>query len=118
MTVAGSGSTLGLLTDGTYATSRAGGTGEVVYSDGSTQSFTVTDPDWSFGPLTASDRLAVTTSYHNLAGTGRVNRTAYVFFHAVPLDAAKTVAAVILPTVGNHATGGTPALHVFAIAVG
>jgi hypothetical protein len=118
ITVTGSGSTLGLLTVGTYATNRAGGTGEVVYSDGSTQSFTLTDPDWSFGPLTASDRVAVTTSYHNLAGTGRINRTAYIFFHAIPLDAAKTVAAVILPAVSNHATGGTPSLHVFAIAVG
>jgi hypothetical protein len=118
ITVTGSGSTLGLLTVGTYATSRAGGTGEVVYSDGTTQSFTLTDPDWSFGSLAASDRVAVTTSYHNLAGTGRVNRTAYLFFHAIPLDGAKTVAAVILPAVGNHATGGTPALHVFAIAVG
>lgn len=118
ITITGSGHSLGLLTDGTYATSRAGGTGQVVYSDGSTQPFTLTDPDWSFGPLTASDQTAVTTSYHNLAGTGRVNRTASVFFHAIPLDATKTVAAVVLPTVGNHATGGTPALHVFAIAVG
>jgi hyaluronoglucosaminidase len=118
ITVTGSGSTLGLLTIGSYATSRVGGTGEVVYSDGSTQPFTITDPDWQFGPLTSGDHIAVTTSYHNLAGTGRISRTAYIFFHAVPLNTSKTVAAVILPTVSDHATGGTPSLHVFAIAVG
>lgn len=118
ITVTGSGSTLGLLTDGSYATSRVGGAGEVVYSDGSTQSFTITDPDWQDGPVTSSDNVAVTTTYHNLAGTGTVNSTAYIFFHAIPIDSAKTVAAVILPTVSSTATGGTPSLHVFAIAVG
>jgi hypothetical protein len=118
ITVTGSGSTLGLLTTGTYATARAGGTGEVVYSDGSTQSFTLTDPDWGFGPVTASDQVAVSTTYHNLSGTGVITRMGDIFFHAIPLDAGKTVAAVILPTVSSHATGGTPSLHVFAIAVG
>ena len=119
ITVTGSGSTLGLLTLGSYASaSRVGGTGEVIYTDGSTQQYTLTDPDWQFGPLTANDQVAVTTTYHNLAGAGQVHRAAYIFFHAVPVDASKTVAAVILPTVSNHATGGTPSLHVFAIAVG
>jgi hyaluronoglucosaminidase len=118
ITVGGSGSTLGLLTLASYATSRVGGTGEVIYTDGSTQPFTITDPDWQFGPLTANDQVAVTTTYHNLAGTGQVRRSAYIFFHAVPLSASKTVAAVILPTVSNHATGGTPSLHVFAVGVG
>lgn len=118
ITVTGSGSTLGLLTTGTYATNRVGGTGEVVYSDGSTESFTLTDPDWMDGPVTSADQVAVTTTYHNLAGTGVITRDADIFFHAIPLDASKTVAAVILPTVSNQATGGTPSLHVFAIAVG
>ena len=118
VTVSGSGSTLGLLTVGSYATNRAGGAGEVIYTDGSTQPFTITDPDWQFGPFTSNDQIAVTTTYHNLAGVGQVNRPADIMFHAVPIDASKTVAAVILPTVSSHSTGGTPSMHVFAIAVG
>jgi hypothetical protein len=46
-----------------------------------------------------------------------VNRKAYLYFHAIPLDPGKTVASVTLPGIGNHTTGGTPALHVFAIAI-
>jgi hypothetical protein len=35
----------------------------------------------------------------------------------VPLDPAKTVESVTLPTIGDHTTGGTPALHVFGLAI-
>jgi hypothetical protein len=118
VTVTGSGSQLGLLTAGSYATNRVGGTATVVYTDGSTTTASITDPDWQFGPFTAADKLAVTTTYHNLAGSGKITRPAYISFHSIPLDPTKTVAAVVLPTVSNHTTGGTPSLHVFAVAVG
>jgi hypothetical protein len=50
---------------------------------------------------------------------GRVNRAAHRYFHGVPLDAVKQDGRVRHPPpIGDHATGGTPAWHVFAIAIG
>ena len=113
--LAGSGQTLGLLTTGTYFPPP--GTVTVTYTDGTTSTATITDTDWQASPPQGSE-VAVTTTYHNWTGSGRVNRDAYLYFHAVPLDPSKTVASVTLPAIGDHATGGTPALHVFAMAIG
>jgi hypothetical protein len=112
--LSGSGHTLGLLTTGTYFPPAAQVT--VTYTDGTTTSGTVGDTDWQAAPPSGSD-VALTTSYHNWTGTGRVNRNAYLYFHAIALDPGKTVASVTLPVIGDHTTGGTPALHVFAIAI-
>jgi hypothetical protein len=40
-----------------------------------------------------------------------------VFFAGVPLQAGKTVSAVILPNVGSAVASGTPTMHVFAVAL-
>ncbi len=109
-----SGSRLGLLTVGTYGPIT--GTGTVTYTDGSTQPFTITDPDWQVPTLPSGTDVALTTTYHHYAGT-TINRNAYIFFHGVDLDASKTVASVTLPAVSDHATGGTASIHVFAVAV-
>jgi hypothetical protein len=113
--ISGSGQALGLLTTGTYFP--PAGTVTVTYTDGTTTSGSIDDTDWQAAPPTGSD-VAVTTTYHNWTGAGRVNRNAYIYFHKIPLDLSKTVASVTLPAIGDHATGGTPALHVFAIAIG
>jgi hypothetical protein len=112
--VAGSGHTLGLLTTGTYFPPP--GTLTVTYTDATTTTATISDTDWQAAPPAGSD-VAITTTYHNWTGAGRVNRNAYIYFHAIPLDPAKTVASITLPAIGDHATGGTPALHVFAVAL-
>lgn len=113
--LSGSGHTLGLLTTGTYFP--PAGTVTVTYTDGSTTTGTISDTDWQAAPPAGSD-VAVTTSYHNWTGAGRVYRNGYLYFHAVQLDPAKTVASVTLPVISDHTTGGTPSLHVFAVAVG
>lgn len=113
--LSGSGRTLGLLTTGTYFPPP--GTVTVTYTDGTTSTATIADTDWQTSPPQGSD-VAITTTYHNWTGAGRVNRNTYLYFHAIPLDPAKTVASVTLPGIGDHTTGGTPALHVFAIAIG
>ena len=77
---------------------------------------TISDPDWQAAPPAGSD-VAVTTTYHNWTGSGRVNRNAYLYLHTVALDPAKSVASVTLPTIGDHTVGGTPALHVFGLAI-
>ncbi len=106
------GGRLGLLTVGTYGP--IGGKGTVRYTDGTTQEYSVTDPDWQVPSLPPDADPAVTMPYHNLAGTGRVDRKTYVFFHGVDLDPSKTVASVNLPAVSSTARGG---VHVFAMAV-
>jgi hypothetical protein len=113
--LSGSGTVLGLLTTGTYFPPP--GTVTVTYTDGTSTSRTVADTDWQAAPPAGSD-VAITTTYHNWTGAGRVNRYAYVYFHGIPLDPGKTVASVTLPAISDHATGGTPALHVFALAIG
>ena len=113
--IGASGSRLGLLTVGTYGPIT--GTGAVTYTDGSTQPFTITDPDWQVPTLPPGTDVALTTTYHHYAGM-TINRNAYIFFHGVDLDASKTVASVTLPAVGDQATGGTASIHVFSLAIG
>ncbi|WP_063770710.1 fibronectin type III domain-containing protein [Streptacidiphilus carbonis] len=106
----GSGTTLGFLAAGT---SGAGaGTGEIVYTDGSTQSYTVTVPDWYATPPAGSD-VAIATAYRNRAGNVQQVHATNVYYTGVPLTAGKTVAMVVLPA----PTPASGALHVFALAV-
>ncbi|HJP76057.1 MAG TPA: family 20 glycosylhydrolase [Pseudonocardiaceae bacterium] len=108
----GSGHTLGFLLSGAYGP--VGGTGTLTYTDGSTAPFSVSAPDWQVIPAGAN--VAVSTSYHNLAGTGKVNRTTDLFYDTVPLDPGKELAMITLPaTTGPSAKS---ALHVFAVATG
>jgi Fibronectin type III domain/NPCBM-associated, NEW3 domain of alpha-galactosidase len=110
----GSGATLGFLLTASYGP--ASGTGQVVYADGSTQSFTIAAPDWFSGGT--SPDIAITTPYRNRPA-GRDNHPVYVFYAAVPLQAGKTVAAVVLPDVsGATPQARVPSLHVFAAAIG
>jgi hypothetical protein len=53
-------------------------------------------------------------TYRNRAGN---TQAITVFALAVPLAAGKTLAGVVLPDLGAAATSGSPARHVFAVAV-
>jgi len=86
--MSGSGTTLGLVGTGDYGT--ASGTGTVIYTDGTTEPFTLTFPDW----------------WANTTPPG------------VPLQAGKTVKYVTLPDVSEGATQGQTAMHIFAIGIG
>jgi len=103
----GSGTTLGFLVTAAYGT--AGGTGTVVYTDGTTQEFTLTSPDWFGG----SGDVAFQAAYRNRQGD-----TTYQGIVGVPLQAGKTTSRVRLPAGSSTATAGTPSLHVFAMARG
>jgi hypothetical protein len=110
----GTGGTLGMLVTATYGP--ASGTGRIRYTDGTSDPFTVTVPDWVSGRT--SPDIAVTAPYRNRP-TGPDAHPVCVFFVSVPLAVGKTVSTVILPP-GNGAvpTAHVPALHVFAVAVG
>jgi hypothetical protein len=59
--------------------------------------------------------VAVSSTYQNRPGNTTYAHTADIFSVTVPLNPAKTLAAVLLPAVGSLASG-TPALHIFAMA--
>lgn len=114
--MSGTGSTLGFLVTGTYGT--ASGTGTIDYTDGTTQSFTLTAPDWYATPP-AGSVAAITSAYRNAPGNGKDQHPVVVFDVSVPLQAGKTLEAVILPDVSSSPpTAGVTALHVFAVGIG
>jgi alpha-galactosidase len=115
LTLSATGATLGFLATATYGP--ASGTGTVSYSDGTTQPFTLDVPDWYAAPPSGSDP-AITMTYRNRGGNVQQAHQINVYYVSVPLQAGKTVTGLTLPTVSGSVTSGSPAMHIFAIAVG
>ena len=57
-------------------------------------------------------------TYRNRPGNTQQSHTVSVYFAAVPLQAGKTPAYVLLPDISAAATSGTPSMHMFAMSVG
>jgi len=112
ITMSGSG-TLGFLVSASYGP--VSGTGTITYTDGSTQSYTLTSPDWWSTTPPTGGALAISSAYQNRPGNTTYATSGNIFSETVALTAGKTVASVTLPP-GGALTSGTPALHVFAIA--
>jgi hypothetical protein len=94
------------------------GTAVVTYTDGSTQSLSLSFSDWTLNGGSASvqsgNTIAVTTSYRNSQSGTADQVKSYVFATTpVSLASGKTVASVKLPSSANQG-----ALHVFAVAFG
>jgi len=118
--MSGSGTQLGFLLTGTYVSSghgSASGAGEVVYTDGSTSSFTLNAPDWHGGCSTGGAGVALYTAYRNYSG-GKSALDVCIYEASVPLTAGKAIDYVVLPDVSNGAAADVPAMHVFAVAAG
>lgn len=113
--LSGSGSTLGVLLTATYGP--ASGTATITYTDGSTQPVTINAPDWYANPPSGSDP-AITMTYRNRSGNTQQIHAINVFYVGVPLQQGKTAQSLTLPTVGGTALSGTPAMHIFAVAIG
>jgi beta-glucosidase len=109
--MSGSGTTLGLLGTGDYGT--ASGTGTVIYTDGSTQPFTLTFPDWWANTAPPGGDVLASVPYINTP-TGRQNQRVSVYYAGVSLQPGKTVKYVTLPDVSQGATQGQTAMHIFA----
>ncbi|MFL1428592.1 MULTISPECIES: GDSL-type esterase/lipase family protein [unclassified Nocardiopsis] len=91
-----------------------GGTGRIVYTDGTEQTFSLTAPDWAAGP--AGD-AALVLPYANAgapdgadSGTGAVSGPVRLYARSVPADPGREVSHLVLPVT---ATGD---LHVFSLA--
>jgi beta-glucosidase len=113
--ISGSGSTLGLLGAGDYGD--ASGTGTIIYTDGTTQQFTLDFPDWwSNTAPPGGDILASFPYIHN--NGGNYNQKVSIYYEGVPLQSGKTVKYVTLPNISQQAVRGATAMHVFAAAIG
>jgi hypothetical protein len=112
ITQSGSG-TLGFLVSASYGP--AAGSGTVTYTDGSTQSYTLSAPDWFSTSPPSGGSLAVSSAYQNRQGNTTYSGSGNIFAVTVPLTSGKHVASVTLPP-GGAIASGTPAIHVFAIA--
>jgi hypothetical protein len=112
ITMSGSG-TLGFLLTSSYGPTS--GTGTITYTDGTTQSYTLSSADWWSSTPASGSALAVSTATQNRQGNTSASQSSDIFSETVPLAAGKTIASVQLPA-GNPAASGSPALHIFAIA--
>jgi len=108
----GGGTSLGFLVTGTYGP--VTGTGTIIYTDGSTQSYTLTASDWFSTTPPVGGAVAVDSAYQNRPGNTTYAHTADLFSETVPLAANKIVASVALPNTGGP-DGHTPTIHVFAM---
>jgi hypothetical protein len=114
--VSGSGTKLGFLGTGDYGT--ASGTGTIVYSDGSTQTFGLSLADWWSKQAAPGGDILTTATHVNLS-SGQKSQNANVYFASVPLRTGMTVRYVILPAdVGRAGPSGHTEMHIFAVAVG
>lgn len=105
----GTGAALDFVVTGTDG--QTDGTGTITYADGSTQTYSLTAPDWFEGTASSA---AASAAYRNAPG-GPQDHEVSLFTDPVPLAAGETVATVTLPDVGTS-TAGTAAMHVFATA--
>jgi len=108
-----SGSQVGLLTAASYGPVR--GDWVVHYTDGSSETVTLSTPDWS---QSDPDTSAIVAMPYRNTPSGPTERNTQVHFQSIPVDADRTVQAITLPTVSATAVRGSPALHVFAIGIG
>jgi beta-glucosidase len=112
--ISGSGKTLGLVGTGDYGS--PSGTATVTYTDGTTQSNTVSFADWWANAATGGD-IVTTLPYLNNS-TGQQNQRVSVYYAPIPLQEGKTVRSITLPDISNGANKGEAAMHIFAIAIG
>jgi beta-galactosidase GanA len=115
--ISGSGANLGFLAAANN--SSESGTGTIYYTDGSTQTFTLSVGNFWYPAGQDGNPSNVQVAGVNYANypTGSSGHEVYLFEQSVPLAAGKTVEAVTLPSLGS-VTGYNPALHIFAMAVG
>ena len=89
------------------------GSGTVVYTDGSTQTYTLSNGDWYVGP---TDTMAIQLPNWNTP-SGTQSAAVKLTADTVPINPAKTVASVTLPAISAAPGPSTAALHVFALGI-
>jgi hypothetical protein len=115
--VSGSGSSGSIAFLGAATNGPSTGTATVNFTDGTSQSVTLSFSDWTLNGGTASvqagNTVAITTPHRDTSSGGQDTVTTNVFATSpISLPSGKTVASVTLPTSADQGE-----LHVFAIAV-
>jgi hypothetical protein len=82
----------------------------ITYTDGTTQSAALGFTDWTSGSATFGNGIAASMAYRNSAGGSSQHIGTEVFTTNIPLQPAKTVASVTLPSRANQGL-----LHIFAL---
>jgi beta-glucosidase len=114
-----SGSGANLVFVGAANNGTATGTGTITYTDGSTQSFTITLADWYADSPATGDTLVATTSNWNTPPSSTLgSHQVSVYATAVSLAAGKTIKSVTLPAVSHGVGDSMNAMHIFAVGVG
>jgi hypothetical protein len=113
--LSGQGTSLGILDSSTFGVSSGAGT--ITYTDGSTQSFSLSVDDW-YKAAPAGSNAIIVAPYRNTPDNVQDHNVVNVFEQSIPLQPGKTVAAVTLPDISSAAAAGTVTLHVFAMAIG
>jgi beta-glucosidase len=106
--VAGSGTVLGFLGAGGFGTQS--GTVTITYTDGSTQTATLSFADWYADSAVSGGTVVATVPWNDAPGSTLGAHQVSVYSATVPLQSGKTVASVTLPTNFN--------MHIFAMAAG
>jgi hypothetical protein len=114
ITIGASGSHIGFLLSASYGP--ASGFGVITYTDGTTQSYTLTSPDWWSTTPPSGGAVAVSGSYLNIQGNSQYTHSTDVFSEQVSINSSKTVASITLPDVGTVASGSAT-MHIFAVKV-
>lgn len=109
-----SGGTLGVLLTATHGP--ASGSGEIDYTDGTSQPLPLSAPDWYSTPPSGST-IAFTMTYRNRPNNVQQTHQVTMYYAGVQLDPGKTVSQVVLPNISTPTSSG-PALHIFAMTVG
>ncbi|MFJ2397251.1 NPP1 family protein [Streptomyces sp. NPDC087843] len=110
--LSGAGDTLGFLVSAAYGP--AGGKGIVFYSDGTSQQYSLSSPDWFGG----NGDVVIGTAYQNRQGNETYQGAAYVYYVGVPLQSGKTPVSVQLPDASTAAADHKPTLHIYSMGLG
>jgi lysophospholipase L1-like esterase len=116
ITVPGSGRTLAFLFSADYGS--VTGRGTINYTDGTSQAYTLTSPDW-FVTSTADATVTVIAPYQNRVANARFNQPSAIFGASIALATGKTVASIRLPAAGTvPIQAGAPSMHIFTARIG
>lgn len=113
--LAGTGSNLVFL--GSANNGTATGSGVITYSDGSTQSYSLSFADWWANSAVSGSAIVSTTNWAYALSTESAHAVS-IYSAAIPLQAGKTVVSVTLPSISNGIGGGLTDMHIFAMGIG
>jgi beta-glucosidase-like glycosyl hydrolase len=113
--ITGSGGRLGFVGTSTFGTTS--GSGTIVYTDGTTQTYALALSDWWAGSPAQGSDFAAATPYLNNGG-GQQNQTVHLSAATVDLLPGKTVRAITLPDVSRTQVDHQVGMHLFSVAIG